>query len=132
MTFPRRDFLKTSFGLGIGTAVTGLSGLARAAVPTAEAASTVPQLDEYERILATTKSLNVLGRPRSWSIVQQGFLPISPERVLLQPRDSSPTTDRRGYRPGVTVAATVNSLHGGFTEWTNLSNGRSLWKGVVI
>ena len=86
MTLPRRDFLRTTCGLGIGTAAAELSGLARAAVPAAQAVPAVPQLNEYERILATTKALNYLGRPRSWSVVQQGFLPLSPERVIiLQP-----------------------------------------------
>lgn len=98
MILPRRDFLRTSCGLGMGTAAAGWSGLARAAVPATQAVSIVPQLEEYERILATRKSLNVLGCPRSWSIVQQGFLPISPERVLiLQPRDTGPSADRWGY-----------------------------------
>ncbi len=98
MTLPRRDFLRTTCGLGIGTAAAGLSGLALAADPTAQTGFAIPQLDEYERILARTKELECLGLPRSWSVVQQGFLPVSPERVIiLESRTSSPAVDRWGH-----------------------------------
>jgi hypothetical protein len=44
-----------------------------------------PDLAEYERILSQTNWMDVLGRPRSWSVVKQGFHPFSPERIVVTP-----------------------------------------------
>jgi hypothetical protein len=76
----RRNFLRAS--LGIGAAAGGLCRRAKGALPALQIDRDAYQPDEYERTLATTRHLDRLGRPRSWSVVRQGFLPISPERVL--------------------------------------------------
>jgi hypothetical protein len=44
-----------------------------------------PSLTEYERILSHTDSLEILGVPRSWSVVRQGFHPFAPERIAVLP-----------------------------------------------
>lgn len=65
----RRSFLKsTSLALP-------------ALVPAIRAEQRTP--NELERIVARCKSLDILGRPRSWSEVQDGFFPIPPERVVV-------------------------------------------------
>jgi hypothetical protein len=82
MTLNRRNFLQAGMGIGIGAAGGGLCHSGLAAAGTAPIHNAGVSLSEYERILATTNRFNSLGHPRSWSVVQQGFLPISPERVL--------------------------------------------------
>ena len=79
MIHNRRTFLRAS--LGIGAAAGGLCHHA-AAAPVFPAGPVVGERDNFERTLAASRYLDGLGRPRSWSIVRQGFLPISPERVL--------------------------------------------------
>jgi len=45
--------------------------------------------DEYERTLAQTDRLELVGVPRTWSVVLEAFLPLSPERVvIMRPTDS--------------------------------------------
>jgi hypothetical protein len=44
-----------------------------------------PALTSYERILSHTDSLEILGVPRSWSVVRQGFHPFAPERIAVLP-----------------------------------------------
>ena len=82
MTINRRTFLGATAGLGIWS----LAGIRRAR-PVAGLATggraAGPMPDEYEQILARTTDLKHLGRPRSWSVVQQVFLPVAPERVLI-------------------------------------------------
>jgi hypothetical protein len=46
-----------------------------------------PDLEEYRRIMARTPLMDVVGRPRSWSVVSRGFHPFSPERVVVLPSD---------------------------------------------
>ena len=84
MTLNRRNFLQAGMGVGIGAAGGGLCHLGQTTQQrdTPVHAADAP-LSEYERILATTNGFNSLGHPRSWSVVRQGFLPISPERVLV-------------------------------------------------
>ena len=81
MTLNRRNFLRA--GIGIGAAAGGLCHRGQAAQGDAPIHNAGIPLSEYERILATGNHFDLLGRPRSWSVVQQGFLPISPERVLI-------------------------------------------------
>ena len=83
MTLNRRGFLAAGMGIGIGAAGAGLCHSGQAAKGDTPVHGADVTLNEYERILATTNLFNTLGRPRSWSVVQQGFLPISPERVLI-------------------------------------------------
>jgi hypothetical protein len=44
-----------------------------------------PDLEEYRRIMARTPLMDVVGRPRSWSVVSRGFHPFSPERIVVLP-----------------------------------------------
>ena len=81
MTLNRRNFLRAS--IGIGAAAGGLCHSGQAAQDAAPIQNAGVPLSEYERILATGNHFDKLGRPRSWSVIQQGFLPISPERVLI-------------------------------------------------
>ncbi|MCY2989367.1 MAG: hypothetical protein NTY19_16045 [Planctomycetota bacterium] len=82
MIINRRTFLGATAGIGIGS----LAGITPA-VPAAGLATgrlaAGPMPDEYEQILATTPDLKYLGCPRSWSVVEQGFLPIAADRVLI-------------------------------------------------
>jgi hypothetical protein len=89
MTLNRRSFFRAGMGIGSGVAGGGLCHRAQVARANAPAHSAGVQLDEYERILATTNLFDMLGRPRSWSVVQQRFLPVSPERVLIMELEHS-------------------------------------------
>lgn len=54
--------------------------------------------NQFERLVATTESLDWLGHPRSWSLVCEGYHPISPERVIVMTekgRDGLSSRDRR-------------------------------------
>ena len=44
-----------------------------------------PEQVEYEAVLARSPGLELLGLPRDWSAVKQGFHPFSPERVVILP-----------------------------------------------
>ena len=81
MTLNRRNFLQA--GMGIGAAGGGLCHLGQTVQGDSPVHAADAPLSEYERILATGNHFVKLGRPRSWSVIQQGFLPISPERVLI-------------------------------------------------
>jgi hypothetical protein len=82
-------------GVGIGAAGGGLCHRGEEARGDVLVHGAGVQLNEYERILATTDLFHILGRPRSWSVVQQEFLPVSPERVLiLEPKHLDRLTHR--------------------------------------
>ena len=83
MTLNRRSFLQAGMGIGIAAAGDGSCQLGQAAYREPPICSAGGPVTEYERILATANLFNSLGRPRSWALVQQGFLPISPDRVLV-------------------------------------------------
>jgi hypothetical protein len=68
-------------GVGLGAAET-LTPPGRAH---GEVAPLDPALSEYERILSQTDRLDILGVPRSWSVVRQGFHPFAPERIAVLP-----------------------------------------------
>jgi hypothetical protein len=83
----RRRFLGGFLGLRTGATVLG-------AVPTDPSAgrkarlgaSLTPQpMKEYERRLARTERMEVLGYPRDWSVVRDGFHPFHPQRVAIMP-----------------------------------------------
>jgi mannitol/fructose-specific phosphotransferase system IIA component len=78
----RRSFLHSSIFSGLG-----FSGLVAADPAVPSPPSQLPDselaLAEYERTIASLSSLDLLGRPRSWSLVRQGLHPISPERVVV-------------------------------------------------
>ena len=81
----RRDFLRAAatMPIGIGAAGAALHRRGQAEAAVAPIRGPAVKLGEYERILATNNLFDLLGGPRSWSVVQQGFLPFSPERVLV-------------------------------------------------
>jgi hypothetical protein len=83
----RRRFLGGFLGLGTGATVFG-------AVPTDSSAgrkarhganSTPQPMSEYERRLARTERMEVLGYPRDWSVVRDGFHPFHPQRIAIMP-----------------------------------------------
>jgi hypothetical protein len=79
----RRGFFTGTLGLGLGLGTAGrltLPGRAHADVAPLD-----PALTEYERILSQTDRLDILGVPRSWSVVRQGFHPFAPERIAVLP-----------------------------------------------
>ena len=79
----RRGFFTGTLGLGLGLGTAGpltVPGRAHADV-----APYGPALTSYERILSQTDRLDILGMPRSWSVVRQGFHPFAPERIAVLP-----------------------------------------------
>ena len=79
----RRGFFTGTLGLGLGLGTAGpltVPGRAHADV-----APHGPALTSYERILTQTDRLDILGVPRSWSVVRQGFHPFAPERIAVLP-----------------------------------------------
>ena len=95
----RRGFFARTLGVGLGLGATEtLTPPGRAP---AEVAPLDPALTEYERILSQTDRLEILGVPRSWSVVRQGFHPFAPERTAVLPsgeRLRHPTHRGRGVR----------------------------------
>ncbi len=83
MFLDRRGFLGASVGMGLG--ISNASGAANVASANGvgDRSAPGPMPKEYEEILARTQQLTYLGRPKSWWVVRQGFLPIAPERVLI-------------------------------------------------
>ena len=81
----RRGFLTAGFGLGlgIGSGSPGANQPATEYDPKYDIPPVHPEFEEYERILAQTSHLPALGIPRSWSVVREGFHPVSPERVVI-------------------------------------------------
>jgi hypothetical protein len=100
----RRGFVRRCLGTG---AVLAASPPSRPSAMSAEIArrplaTASPELTEYERILSQTDRMDVLGRPRSWSVVRQGFHPFSPERIVVMSSRTKPSwlDDRYGGRCG--------------------------------
>ncbi len=85
----RRSFLRSTFisGLGFSSLAAG-SPAAPSSLPS-EPAESEGALTNHERTIVSVGSLDLLGRPRSWSLVRRGLHPISPERVVV-------LTDRGG------------------------------------
>src|SRR4051812_44721705 len=83
----RRGFLRRCLGTG---AFLAASPPSRPLATSAENAwlptgTVPPDLTEYTRILRRTDRMDVLGRPRSWSVVERGFHPFSPQRIVVTP-----------------------------------------------
>jgi len=74
----RRSFLRWPMATGLGL---------RSVLPAW--ASDKPSFEppyspnEFERVFASCDTFDVLGRPRFWPLVREGFHPISPERVIV-------------------------------------------------
>lgn len=73
----RRSFLTSSLGLAVGAS----HARANEGLFLGSEANTWNR--EYERILAHTDQMHLLGHPRSWSVVRDGFHPFAPERVVI-------------------------------------------------
>ena len=90
----RRGFVRQCMGVGASlTAPVGSSlgaGIVRA--PWLNE-STEMRMSDYERILSHSDCMQVLGNPRSWSLVSQQLHPFAPERAVVLPSDErSPIT----------------------------------------
>ena len=48
----------------------------------------LPGFEEYERMLSKTDQLETLGIPPSWSLVREGFHPLTPDRVVILEPDA--------------------------------------------
>jgi hypothetical protein len=79
----RRSFLQCSLATSLG----GIAPATAVEKPSVEPPPYSP--NEFERIVGMCDSIDVLGRPQSWSLVREGYHPISPERVIIM-------TDRGG------------------------------------
>jgi hypothetical protein len=84
----RRGFVRHCFGAGASLAALPIGS--RQAMGSVESPNGLiaPKMSEYERILSHTKHMQVLGNPRSWSLVSQALHPFAPERVVLLPSGS--------------------------------------------
>lgn len=98
MFLDRRNFLGASLGMGLGvsTAAGGSNAASASRFDGSAVSGLMPK--EYEEILARTQELVYLGRPKSWWIVRQGFLPFAPERVLILEPQDEPCYKGAGHR----------------------------------
>jgi hypothetical protein len=90
----RRGFVRRCLGTG---AVLSTLPSGRSHAGSAETLP-LPDLSDYERKLSQTDRMDALGRPRSWSIVTQGFHPFSPNRIVVMPAEVGGWPDRNKYR----------------------------------
>src|SRR5262245_46953995 len=81
----RRDFFRRTCGMATGLGVTApRQGDPNERTARGEPAGPLdPALAEYERTLAAADRFELLGLPRSWWVVRQGFHPVAPERVVI-------------------------------------------------
>jgi hypothetical protein len=64
--------------------------------------------NEFERAFASCDTLDVLGRPRFWPLVREGFHPISPERVIVITDRGGDGCSSRDRRYEDTLRASLN------------------------
>ena len=83
----RRNFLDSSLGLGLGNQIVN-AGTAPRSTDSSANGRQYPSPNEYEQALAGYDRLEVLGIPRSWSVVTDGFHPIPPERVVIVSKET--------------------------------------------
>ena len=80
--FDRRSFLGFSVATGLG--LPSLSPACAVDLAMRGSPDDEPQFpNEFERALSLPNAIDVLGRPRCWSLVRDGLHPISPERVVV-------------------------------------------------
>jgi hypothetical protein len=78
----RRNFFRRSMGLTVSLGTTATQATQNISIRD----ESNPRLNDFERTLANTRQMEMLGLPRSWWVVRERFHPISPERVvILQP-----------------------------------------------
>jgi mannitol/fructose-specific phosphotransferase system IIA component len=96
----RRGFVRRCLGTGAILAACPPSrpGAMGAEIARRPLVTASPELAEYERILSRTDQMDLLGRPRSWSVVQQGFHPFSPERIVVMSSRNKPSWSADRYR----------------------------------
>jgi hypothetical protein len=90
----RRSFLSSAAGLGLapgagflGRLADGEAGRMRHALPAGGLPRETLELAKYEATLSACHRLDPLGFPHSWSLVREGFHPVSPQRVAIMPSD---------------------------------------------
>jgi len=81
----RRGFFQRCLGAGavLGAAPPGHAGASGVLGHLHRLGGPTPGPGEYERIMGRTDLMDVVGRPRSWSVVSRGFHPFSPERIVV-------------------------------------------------
>lgn len=77
----RRRFLSVWAGLGAGITGRTKNAFGAHTVPAAHPRS----LSDYEGRLSQTDSLELLGVPRDWAVIREGFRPFGPERIAILP-----------------------------------------------
>src|SRR5690348_15885605 len=89
----RRGFVRQCFGVGAG-----LAAIPHPSRCGATAHFTHSPVSAMEQALSATGSMDVLGNPRSWSLVSRGLHPFMPERTAILPPALRP--DRGGFQYG--------------------------------
>ena len=85
----RRGFVRQCLGVGASLTAAPLGsslGAGSVKAPWLNE-STEMRLSDYERILSHSECMQVLGNPRSWSLVSQQLHPFAPERAVVLPSD---------------------------------------------
>jgi hypothetical protein len=87
-TTNRRGFFAGSLGISLvlGGPARGIPGISNDRVGCVPSSAMGP----YESILQRTDRLDILGVPRSWSAVEQGLHPFTPERIAVVQRGERP------------------------------------------
>jgi len=92
----RRSFLGT--GLGLPLAVQRTMQPLRGDVDAFPGLPCSQTQSEYESIITRMRYMEYLGRPTNWDVVRNGFLPISPERVVILEPEHQPWHKTAGDR----------------------------------
>jgi hypothetical protein len=112
----RRGFLKKTLGLSIG------AGYGQVAFPAEGNKPVDPPSNreqaEYEESLAASPKLELLGIPRDWSLVREGFHPFSPARTLVYTSEFNKLSggDPRSVREQVRMRTEKHRLRKGLHQ----------------
>jgi hypothetical protein len=93
----RRRFLGGLLGLGTGATALGAAHSSTFTdTKTQLSATSLPRsMSEYERRLAHTERMEVLGHPPDWSVVRDRFHPFHPQRIVVLPSGTLLRYDHR-------------------------------------
>ena len=107
----RRGFFQRCLGAGavLAAAPPGHAGALGVLDHLHRAEASAPGLEEYERIMGRTGLMDVVGRPRSWSVVSRGFHPFCPERIVVLPSRGG-YEDRCGLRARRRIDGKIDEL----------------------